>query len=483
MPSSPIVKAAVLGALIDGQRKRLLDEGKGREEDPLAGPSPEPRGAAPPPAAPVQPRPQPQLNLPHLGDIWDRMQQEKQSLGAINLYRMGQALQPGMFGAQDKPSIGAFSAGVGGLQGHGPGAGASPALSIDPGFLADHHAFMQSIGDGRLNSDELAQVHGVADAVNAYRLGRQPGPIDAEIHKAAAADLEQAADRLANSSPRVATAVLAYGAAHDAAAQRSSGGLQSGGPQGSALQNASPFSGMNRKEFNQALKAQNNPRRVDVVPGERAGIQNPGAYFPTREAASHYVHQIMDPHSTRVNQEYHWLYYQNPVSGKWGFSDPWMTGPQGGSYALQSLLTINGNPITFDTPSGRQLKSISVPSPKLSKVDLPAWANLPASEPPDPTAVFFMAHGEGHNHGDYSTLTGMRTSQLGDELNSDRPSDTDLSGARKNKDINPGKKRDPENLGFDFFTLGTPSKFIYQYDNKGRLRVLERPEKVLKKPN
>ncbi len=198
--------------------KRLLNEAKWREEDPFAWPSPEPREAAPPQAATAQPRPEAQLNLPHPGDIWDRMQQEKQSLAAINLYRMGQAPQAKIFGALGTSTPGGFGTGVGSLPGH-LSPGAAPALSIDPGFLSDHHVFMQSIGDGRLSPDELAHVHGVTNGVNAYRLGGQPGPIGGEAHQAAAADLDGAADRLARANPRVATAVLAYGAAHDAAAR------------------------------------------------------------------------------------------------------------------------------------------------------------------------------------------------------------------------------------------------------------------------
>ncbi len=102
-------KSAVLAALIDGQRKRLLNEATWREEDPLPPPSSEPAEPASPPAAPIQPRPEPQLNLPHLGDIWDRMQQEKQTLGAINLYRMGQGAQAGEFGPRGLAVDGEFA--------------------------------------------------------------------------------------------------------------------------------------------------------------------------------------------------------------------------------------------------------------------------------------------------------------------------------------------------------------------------------------
>jgi hypothetical protein len=78
MPPYTSSKSAVLAALIEGQRNRLRNEAAWRQEDPLSGASPEP--ADPPPAV-TPPRPEPQLNLPHLGDIWDRMQKEKRSLG------------------------------------------------------------------------------------------------------------------------------------------------------------------------------------------------------------------------------------------------------------------------------------------------------------------------------------------------------------------------------------------------------------------
>ena len=103
-------KSAVLAALIDGQRKRLLNEAAWRQEDPFSQPASEPRDVTPPPAATVQPRPEPQLNLPHLGDIWERIQQEKQSLGAINLYRMGEAVKTGI--NRDYINIGNYNYGV-----------------------------------------------------------------------------------------------------------------------------------------------------------------------------------------------------------------------------------------------------------------------------------------------------------------------------------------------------------------------------------
>lgn len=117
MPPYTRSKIAVLNAMIDGQRNRLRNEAAWREEDPLAGASPEPADPAPPPAATTPPRPEPQLNLPHFGDIWERMQQEKQSLGAINLYRMGQAAQAGVFGPRGIPP----QVGVGSLAGVVPG--------------------------------------------------------------------------------------------------------------------------------------------------------------------------------------------------------------------------------------------------------------------------------------------------------------------------------------------------------------------------
>jgi hypothetical protein len=114
MPPYTRSRSAVLAALIDGQRNRLRNEAAWRQEDPLSEASPEPADPAPALATAVPPRPEPQINLPHLGDIWDRMQQEKQSLGAINLYRMGQGAKAGIFGPRGMATTGAAE----GLPGH-----------------------------------------------------------------------------------------------------------------------------------------------------------------------------------------------------------------------------------------------------------------------------------------------------------------------------------------------------------------------------
>jgi hypothetical protein len=228
----------MLAALIEGQRKRLRNEAIWRQEELLPMSSIEPADPAPPRVATVQPRPEPQLNLPHLGDIWERMQEEKRSLGALNLNRTGLVVKTGVFGPQGTPLPGAPGVGFGGQPGDDSGADGAASPSIDPGFVVDHQTFAQSIGDGWLTPDELAQVHGVANGVNAYRLGRQSGPIGGEAHQAAAADLSQAADRLASSNLRVAAAVRAYRAVHDGAARRNWGGATAGGPQGGALQSA-----------------------------------------------------------------------------------------------------------------------------------------------------------------------------------------------------------------------------------------------------
>jgi hypothetical protein len=171
----PSAKAAVIAALIEGQRNRLRNEAKWREEDPLSGAAIEPADPASPPAATTQPRPEPQLNLPHLGDIWHQMQAEKQSLGAINLHRMGQAVQTGTFNERGvaMPHVASDAAT------YRPDTARVPSPSFDTDDTADHGVLPASINDGRLGRSASVQDDAVMSRENANRaviaLARSPG--------------------------------------------------------------------------------------------------------------------------------------------------------------------------------------------------------------------------------------------------------------------------------------------------------------------
>ena len=237
----------------------------------------------PTPAPTLRTRLEPQLNLPTIGDVWQRMQADKRRtaaaygpsdeweperdiifpplpgypprdglLGRVGAHANGASMrsigpnpeQPNSFGVTrptptpfvERPGIG------GGFATDDNRTKAAMSTQVDPQFRADHEGFRQLIGDGRLNPAEQQRVSAIIDRVNAYRLGSQQGPAGGDAHSAAASDLGRAAGRLAQESPRVAAPLATYAMVHNQAAQRraDAGGAASMNSYGNASGQTAP---------------------------------------------------------------------------------------------------------------------------------------------------------------------------------------------------------------------------------------------------
>ena len=148
-----------------------------------------------------------------------------------------------------------------------------------------------------------------------------------------------------------------------------------------------------------------------IAEGEPYPLQNPGAIFDTPQDAAYDINSQMNGQSVADNTEYRWGYFRDPVTGKYGYTDPYNNGRHGGTENWQ--LTINGN-------LGKGVPLI----------------------------------GYGHTHGDYSDANGMRTRQ------NQQYGDTD--------NFSPGDKHQMDSFynqpnSFTFFTVGTPSGQVLQY--------------------
>ncbi|HEY3777589.1 MAG TPA: RHS repeat-associated core domain-containing protein [Rhizomicrobium sp.] len=159
--------------------------------------------------------------------------------------------------------------------------------------------------------------------------------------------------------------------------------------------------------------------------GQRYPLDNPGAAFATRESAAAQIEGIMNPISITLNTEYDWLYYQDPSSALYGFSDPYNMGLHGGG-GLQLPLTINGNA----APSG------------------------------------LVLIGMGHTHGAYSDEWGHPTSRANDYWSSDH-----FSIGGPNSDMWFMQHGGP-NGTWNFFTVGTPSGNILEWTPQSGVQPL-----------
>lgn len=150
-------------------------------------------------------------------------------------------------------------------------------------------------------------------------------------------------------------------------------------------------------------------------------MSNPGAVFDTPAEAADAMIDGVNARSVAENGEYHWTYYQDPATGKYGYSDPYWQGPAGGQ-KVRLKLSVDGKPLAA------------------------SWTI-----------------GMGHTHGDYSRRVSgqvQRTDKAHDGFNSDQFSSPGSAGGPADW---PFMRRGGNQGNWNFFTLGTPSGRFRMY--------------------
>lgn len=159
-------------------------------------------------------------------------------------------------------------------------------------------------------------------------------------------------------------------------------------------------------------------------------IPNPGAIFDDIPSAGRYIHPLADPISRSLNTEFHWGYYQDKKTGKFGYTDPVDAGAKGGAGVKIPLLS-SGHPFA----------------------------------PED-----VIARGLGHNHGDYSISNGKGGVQRSTRRLA-RVQD-DFSKSQR-----PGYPSDMKTMqdGPDdwMYTLGTPEGKVWIWTKQGGKQPLK----------
>jgi RHS repeat-associated protein len=170
------------------------------------------------------------------------------------------------------------------------------------------------------------------------------------------------------------------------------------------------------------VSATKNPTNSASNVGKRAmSIDNPGAVFDEPDSAAGDVLSQMNPISIKENSEYLWANYSDSATGKFGYTDPYNTGPTG-SPKINLPITLNGNEI--------RTGSITIT-------------------------------GIGHTHGDYSLANGTATTKSRDAWDSDHFSRGTGSGKGSDMYFMRGQSRNGS--GMFYFELGTPSGQFFQW--------------------
>lgn len=156
--------------------------------------------------------------------------------------------------------------------------------------------------------------------------------------------------------------------------------------------------------------------------GSPVGGYNPGAVFDSPSDAALHAHQTYNPKSISENLEHFWAYYHDPVSGKFGYSDPVYGGAEG----------VNGFPLK-PTVNGDSVRGTAV--------------------------------GWGHNHGNYSRLDHTPTTKAGDAYSSDRFS----------KDDDIAMRAAARRRGLSYFSLGTPSGNFLEQSPGSKPKIMVTP--------
>jgi hypothetical protein len=229
-----------------------------------------------------------------------------------------------------------------------------------------------------------------------------------------------------------------------------------------------PLWEMKLGEFNREMRKRGGPQAT-LIPEYITNIPNPGAHFKTKREAARQISKLISPLSVKRDKEFAWLYYQDPATKLWGFTDPWMTDQTGGDYSLQQIMSINGTPTAFDTPSGKRLESIARRKPHVIAAVPEGWSRWPRSSLAGPANGYYTVKGKGHSHGRRSSVTGAAALIGEDQFFSEAPSNEDETDAKLNEPNRSDntKPRKPGDYGLEFFTVITPSGKIIQYDGRG----------------
>jgi hypothetical protein len=235
-----------------------------------------------------------------------------------------------------------------------------------------------------------------------------------------------------------------------------------------------PLWEMSLGEFNREMRRLHK-REATVIPDHITNIPNQGLYFKSRREAARQISKLINPLSSRSDKEFAWLYFQDPKTKLWGFTDPWMTDQTGGDYSLQQIMSINGVQTAFDVPAGIRLGSIARKNSGVVQALPEGWSGWPKSNASGPSSGSYVAKGKGHSHGRRGSMVGAAATIGQDQFNSEEPSGADEDDARLNEPnwIVNGRSREPGDYGLEFFTVVTPNGKIIEYDGRGHRVPIE----------